>query len=132
MENLQNRDQVEVSLCEEFKEATPHDEVRSGSLDDLLSGQGAIKMSTETDELTGTLLHLKGTIPTTQHEQVEYEIGGEHAEAIQSITDQDLKFGYEDSESDQEPNIWYGIITAMICPEAYFGILLECPVRQYS
>ena len=75
LENLQNRDQVEVSLCEEFKEATAHDEVRSGSGDDLLSGQGAIKMAAETDELAGTLLHLKGTIPTTQHEQVEYEIG---------------------------------------------------------
>ena len=128
MENLQNGDQVEVSLCEEFEEATAHNEVRSGSGDDLLSGQGAIKMAAETDELAGTLLHLKGTIPTTQHEQVEYEIGGENAEAIQSITDQDLEFGYDDSEPDQEPNIWHGIITAtVICPEAYFGILLEHP-----
>jgi len=85
-------------------------------------------MAAETDELAGTLLHLKGTIPTTQHEQVEYEIGGENAEAIQSITDQDLEFGYDDSEPDQEPNIWYGVVVAtVICPETYFGILLECP-----
>src|SRR5436190_14129530 len=129
LENLQNGDQVEVSLCEEFEEATPHDEVRSGSGDDLLSGQGAIAMAAETDELTGTLLHLKGTIP--QHELVEYEIGGKNAEAIQSKTDRDLEFGYDDSEPDQEPNIWHGVVTAtVICPEAYFGILLECPRIQ--
>ena len=129
LENLQNGDQVEVSLCAEFEEATPHDEVRSGSLDDLFSGQGAIAMAAETDELAGTLLHLKSTIP--QHEPVEYEIGGENAEAIQSKTDQDLEFGYDDSEPDQEPNIWHGVVTAtVICPEAYFGILLERPRIQ--
>src|SRR5204863_7738732 len=109
LENLQNGDQVEVSLCAEFEEATPHDEVRSGSLDDLFSGQGAIAMAAETDELAGTLLHLKSTIP--QHEPVEYEIGGENAEAIQSKTDRDLEFGYDDSEPDQEPNIWHGVVT---------------------
>jgi hypothetical protein len=109
LENLQHGDQVEVSLVGEFEEVARQ------------------------DELVGTLLCLEGSAPAAQNELIICDTGDKGNEAVKyfgTAHDEDY-FGDDDSEPDQKPNVWLGVVTStVICPEGHFGIILERPRAQ--
>ena len=130
LENLQHGDQVEVSLVEEFEEVTSQESSGGSNTDNNLSGQFATTITREEDELAGTLLRLKGFAPTTHKEDVIRNADSEAAEATFFETAKS-DYGDDDSEPDQKPNVWHGVITStVICPEGEFGIILERPRVQ--
>jgi hypothetical protein len=131
LENLQPGDQVEIALPNYHNnEQAMLKPVQSVSLlEGSIKQPGKFVKQDDEDqnELFGTLLRYKGPMPTLEEDD-KVTTKHDDEDILRFFgTDRDDEFG-DDDEDLSKPNVWRGVvISTILCPSSYFGILVSRP-----